>query len=343
MAFISGITPQRAWQLGFDWCEIRMSPWAVYWSDSSPLTEQYYRFQFPTIPAEYFPPLTGIAIAPSSTISKAIVWYNNGTTTPADKINPIDLIVGGPRRDVRTDYTGNSQFIITTKRPWLAPVNTSNGELYFGSETAGPNTPQLKRIVVAAHPDSWAYDRYTQNGAGSSSNFGWHLNTGLQDPIFISPELHLIAYFRKQPIVPIIREPFYHIGNMGLGSSTERLARVFPIEGRNKFRLMLAPTLKNNEGRIVQSSNFVVRITGVKQGLGAYYDTDHVPDEWAATIFSGEDQINQATNFSATHRGTWQQVTITGDLNNYQYLLVYLTDTLEGWYSLDYNFSAEDE
>lgn len=360
MAFIGGILPQRSWQLGFDWCEVRLSNWGLY--DANDL----YTMEFPQLPAEYFPPLAGIAIAPSSHVSKAIIWCNDGVTRPVDvDYAPPVPPVGG--HDYRQDYTGTSQFIVTNERPWLNSINTSNGETYFGSESGASTAPQLRRIKIICHPDTRWYNTYVPDGSdpASPSPFGTALNTGPgnysiydHDPAFIAPELHLTLFFRKAPIVSLRREPFYHIGRLSpylwSDTSTDHLVRVFPVGGRKKFRLSLSPTFIGPQfGQ--KRSVFNVRIMAVKQGIGATWGQYIDPlFRWLSTNNSTETQIGQVTSFSAT-RGVGfpaplptvlQQTTITGDLEDYSFLLVYVQDTLASIGTsayLNYQFSAWDE
>lgn len=336
MAFIGGILPQRAWQLGFDWCEVRLSNWGRY--DSTDL----YSVEFPQIPAEYFPPLAGIAIAPSSHVSKAIIWCNDGVTRPVEV--DYDPITPPFPKDYRTDYTGTSQFVITRERPWLTNINTSNGEVYFGSEAGAATAPQLRRIKVIAHPDTRWQDIYTPDGTETNSTFGLALNAGQTDPVFISPELHLTLFFRKAPAVSSARESFYNIGMLpnSAGSTTERLTRVFPISGRGKFRLSLSPYFRHTVGQ-PSSSSFNVRVAAVKQGFGAFDVSQFPLLGWWATNNTTETQIGQVTSLSATHGGIVQQATITGSLDDYSFLLVYVTDILGGQAFMKYQFSAWDE
>lgn len=352
MAFIGGVLPQRAWQLGFDWCEVRLSDWGLY--DANDL----YTMEFPQIPSEYFPPLAGIAIAPSSHVSKAIIWCNDGVTRPVDVDYAATEIVG---HDYRTDYTGTSQFIVTNERPWLNSINTSNGETYFGSDTGVSTAPQLRRIKIICHPDTRWYNTYVPDGTdpASPSAFGTALNTGPgiysiydHDPAFISPELHLNLFFRKAPIVSLRREPFYHIGRLSsylwADTSTDHLVRVFPVSGRKKFRLSLSPAFQS---QLPIKSAFNVRITAVKQGLGATWGQSVTPlFRWLSANNSTETQIGQITSFGVTRNmlplpTVVQQATITGSLEDYSFLLVYIQDEDSSSLSanLNYQFSAWDE
>lgn len=326
MAFIGDLTAQRAYQLGFDWWELRLSNWACTFSGAP----DPYRYQYPVLPEEYLPPLSGIAIAPSSTVSKAIIWYNNGDT------NPVEVNKPAPH-DGRLDFLGPSQVVVTHKRPWLANLNTSNGEVYFGGANVSLTDPQLRRITVIAHPDTYTRQTYVKNGDATALPFGLNLNVGLEDPVFIAPELHLTLFFRRQPLVASFREPFYHIGNIGEGTSTERLARVFPIYGRKSYRLSLSPTWRF--GSPNTASSFAIRVTAVKQGKGYFYNPSV---DWQTLSPSTEVELT-STALSATPNGTVEQTTITGCRLAYDYLLVYMTDSLDGGASLQYQFMADDE
>jgi hypothetical protein len=264
----SGITIDQAIARGHDFWELRFTNWGyrgtvAYPVESFPATSRFSG----TANDPYLPPITGVAIAPTSTVDRVIVRVNLGGAQgdlPNSATYPIweDAILG------------YNEYVLSAKTPILSFLPSSNGELipWGGTGTTPPGPIKTESLLFRADP-STEYGRYYYpethpiennwpvndpsqgwpfgpSGTGSYSVGGPYsaFNDPTNDPYnWYTPELRVWLFLRKHPLAAPGRAPMTRSGRFTVSNAlmpmngNEMMIAWYPIMGRERVKVTFRP------------------------------------------------------------------------------------------------------